>query len=61
MLFTYLNVSSPLPKIEEMQQFAELAKSSVIGIGETRLDGYVLNNEIIIVKDFQANPTLLIV
>ena len=44
-----------------MQQFAELAKSSVIGIGETRLDGYVLNNEIIIVKNFQANPTLLIV
>ena len=44
-----------------MQQFAELAKSSVIGIGETRLDGYVLNHEIIIVKDFQANPTLLIV
>ena len=44
----YLNVSNPLPKIEEILHLVKLANAFVIGISETKLDGSVFNSEIVI-------------
>ena len=46
--YLYLNVNNLLPKIEEIGHLSELANVFVMGISERKLDGSVLNNEIII-------------
>lgn len=48
MHFIHLNVISPLPNIEEIHHLVELANAFVIDISESKLDGSVLNNEVVI-------------
>ena len=46
--YLYLNANNLLPKTEEICHLSELANVLVMGISERKLDGSVLNNEIII-------------
>ena len=44
--FVHINISSLLPKIDELQYIAELSEAAVIGISESILDDSVLSSEI---------------
>ena len=48
MHFIHLNIISPLPNIEEIHHLVELANAFVIDISESKLDGSVLSNEVLI-------------
>ena len=48
MHFIHLYVNSNLPKIEEIRHLAELSNPSIIDISVTKLDGSVVNSEIVI-------------
>ena len=41
-----VNISSRLPKIDELRYVAKLSKTAVIGISESKLDDSVLSSEI---------------
>ena len=41
-----VNISSLLPKIDELRYVAKLSKAAVIGISESKLDDSVLSSEI---------------
>ena len=42
----YLNISSLLPKIDEIRFIAKQSNASIIGVTESKLDSSILNNEV---------------
>ena len=46
--FVHINISSLLPKVDELQYIAKQSEAAVIGISESKLDDSVLSSEILI-------------
>ena len=46
MHFIYMNINSPLPKIDKVRYIANMTNASIIGISETKLDETIWSSEL---------------
>ena len=44
--FVHININSLLPKVDELRYLTKLSNASIVGIGETKLDDFILSSDI---------------